>query len=74
MVLNDNDVSILFGWAVLKSKRKHCKLTKAGLINQIYDTKLDLLEDMMVKAIDRFHNIRYTRLYYPFDDQIGNKG
>ena len=73
-VLNDNDVNIWFGWAVMKLKKKYNKLIKNGSMNSIYENKLSILEDMSVHISEVIDNTRYIRLYYPLDDAIRNRG
>ena len=74
MVINDNDVNRVFGWALMKTSKKCIKRK----LNQNSDEKIDginlLLEDMATEVTNIIHNKEYTRLFLPLDDEIRNKG
>jgi len=43
-------------------------------MNNIYEEKLEMLEDMSVCISDVIENTKYIQLYYPVDDAIRNRG
>ena len=74
IVLNDNDVNRMFGWALFKVKKKYKKWISQGWDNKFYAAKSIILDDMTVVAEDIMCNEHYVRMYYPLDDRLRNEG
>ena len=73
VILNDDDVNRLFGWAIKKLRNKYLKVKDHSEIYKVSIGKLVMLDDMSAKITDVLHDERYLRLYYPLDDAIRNK-
>ena len=74
IVLNDNDVNKIFGWAFFRVKKKYWKLINKGSDNKYFYEKCIILEDISVEAEDTICNEYYARMFYPLDDRLRNNG
>ena len=72
--LNDDNVHILFGWEIMKLKRKYNEINNVLVHYDIAVGKLEILDDTRAYLQDVLHSQLYTRMHYPEDDVIYNKG
>ena len=74
VILNDNDVNKMFGWALFKVKKKYQKKLDNDNADSIQNDKLLMINELSVKIEDVIHNKFYVQMYYPTDEAIRNRG
>ena len=72
--LNDKDVNLFFGWAVMKLKKKYQRQMLTSIQTEIITTKINILDDMSASIINLVNDKEYLQMYYPTDFTIRNKG
>ena len=74
VVMNDDDVNRMFGWALFKVQKKYNKLSKNDCLDTEREEKQKIVSDICVYIKDIIHDEDYVRMYYPIDEGIRNKG
>ena len=74
LLINNQDVNRIFGWAIHKQRKVYVKLIKAGHMNGVYDEKLAILNNMKKVITDVIEDANYIKLYVSKYDLIRNEG
>ena len=74
VVLNDNGVNLMFGWAVLKVKKKYQKICDTSNGNPVRIEKELVVNNLSVTIEDVVHNQHYVQMYYPVNEVVRNRG
>ena len=74
VVMNDDDVNRMFGWALFKVQTKYNKLSKNDCLDTEREEKQKVVSDICVYIKDVIHDEDYVRMYYPIDEGIRNNG
>ena len=74
IVLNDDDVNKMCGWALFKVQKKYFKLSANDESDTAQTEQMQVISDMCVYSKDVVHDQKYLQLYYPLDEELRNKG